>query len=425
MLSRELLREHPDDVKRRFEGRAVDVASIDRWGELDSERRALLLESEARKQRRNEASKRIGEAKRAGGDAAAEIASVAALKGEIEELDAKLGAIDAALRDVELRLPNLPDDDVPRGRDESANRVERVVGAPRELDFEPLAHWDLGTRLGILDFERAAKLAGSRFAVYRGAGARLERALATFMLDLHTGEHGYTEILPPAMANEATLLASAQLPKSAADMFRLDGSPYWLIPTSEVSLVNLHRDEILEEASLPLRYVAWTPCFRSEAGSHGRDVRGIVRLHQFQKVELVQFTTAEASAQALEEITRHAAAVLERLELPHRVLTLSSGDMGFHAAKTHDLEVWLPSERGYKEISSCSNCRDFQARRGAIRYRPADGGKPRLAHTLNGSGLAVGRTVVAVLENYQRADGSVAIPGALRPYMGGLEVLGP
>jgi len=425
MLSRELLRERGPEVKARLEGRGVDAGVVDRWAELDRERRSILGESEALKQRRNEASKRIGERKRAGADAAEEIASVATLKGDIERLDARLAEIDAALHDLEIHLPNLPDDDVPVGADERANRVERVAGAPRDLGFEPRTHWDLGTALGILDFERAAKLAGARFAVYRGVGARLERALATFMLDLHTGEHGYTEVIPPYLTNDESLLTSGQLPKFAEDLFHLEGSPYWLVPTAEVPLVSLHRDEILEESVLPLRYTALTPCFRSEAGSYGRDVRGLIRLHQFHKVELVQFTTADTSGAALEEITQHAAAVLDRLELPYRVVTLSRGDTSFMAAKTHDLEVWLPSQGAYREISSCSNCRDFQARRGDIRYRPAGGGKPKLVHTLNGSGLAVGRTLIAVLENGQQADGSVVIPPVLRSYLGGLERLVP
>jgi seryl-tRNA synthetase len=421
MLSRDLLREHPEQVKERLADRGVDLELVDRWTALDSERRSLLVEAEALKQQRNEASKRIGEKKRTGGDATPEIAAVGTLKERIERLDARLTEIDGALHELELRLPNLPDGDVPRGADETANRVERVVGTPRAFDFEPKTHWDLGTALGILDFERAAKLAGARFAVYRGAAARLERALASFMLDLHTGEHGYTELIPPYLTNDASLLASGQLPKFASDLFRLADSPYWLVPTSEVPLVSMHRDEILDEAALPLRYTAFTPCFRSEAGSYGRDVRGLIRLHQFHKVELVQITTQESSAAALAEITRHAATVLERLDLPYRVVTLSRGDTGFHSAKTHDLEVWLPSQGGYREISSCSNCRDFQARRGDIRYRPAGGGKPRLAHTLNGSGLAVGRTLVAVMENHQQRDGSVLVPAVLRPYMGGRE----
>jgi seryl-tRNA synthetase len=424
MLSRDLLREQAQQVKDRLRDRGVDIELVDRWSELDRERRSILVDAEARKQQRNEASKRIGEKKRAGAEAGEEIAAVAALKESIERLDGRLAELDAALREVELRLPNLPDDDVPAGADENANRVERVVGEPRAFDFEPRTHWDLGTALGILDFERAAKLAGARFAVYRGAGARLERALATFMLDLHTGEHGYTELIPPYLTNDASLVASGQLPKFAADLFHLEGSPYWLVPTAEVPLVNLHRDEILEEAALPLRYTALTPCFRSEAGSYGRDVRGLIRLHQFHKVELVQITTPETSETALEEITRQAATVLERLELPYRVVTLSRGDTGFHSAKTHDLEVWLPSQRAYREISSCSNCRDFQARRGDLRYRPAGGGKPRLTHTLNGSGLAVGRTLIAVLETYQQADGTVVVPPPLRSYLGGIERIG-
>ncbi len=425
MLSRDLLRERPDQVKARLAGRGVDIELVDRWTELDAERRAILVEAEALKQQRNEASKRIGEKKRTGGDAAEEIAAVGAVKDRIERHDARLGEIDASLYELELKLPNLPDDDVPAGIDESANRVERVVGEPRSFEFEPRTHWDLGTALGILDFERAAKLAGARFAVYRGAAARLERALAAFMLDLHTVEHGYTELIPPYLTNEASLIASGQLPKFEADLFRLADSPYWLVPTAEVPLVSMHRGEILDEVALPLRYTAFTPCFRSEAGSYGRDVRGLIRLHQFQKVELVQITTQETSEAALEEITRHAATVLERLELPYRVVTLSRGDTGFHSAKTHDLEVWLPSQSAYREISSCSNCRDFQARRGDVRYRPAGGGKPKLAHTLNGSGLAVGRTLVAVLETYQQADGSVLVPEALRRYMGGLERIEP
>ena len=425
MLSRDLLRERPDQVKARLAGRGVDLDLVDRWTELDAERRAILVEAEALKQQRNEASKRIGEKKRTGGDAAVEIAAVGAVKDRIERHDARLGEIDASLYELELKLPNLPDDDVPAGTDESANRVERVVGEPRTFEFEPRTHWDLGTALGIFDFERAAKLAGARFAVYRGAAARLERALAAFMLDLHTVEHGYTELIPPYLTNEASLIASGQLPKFEADLFRLADSPYWLVPTAEVPLVSMHRGEILDEVALPLRYTAFTPCFRSEAGSYGRDVRGLIRLHQFHKVELVQITTQETSEAALEEITRHAATVLERLELPYRVVTLSRGDTGFHSAKTHDLEVWLPSQSAYREISSCSNCRDFQARRGDVRYRPAGGGKPKLAHTLNGSGLAVGRTLVAVLESYQQADGSVLVPEALRAYMGGLERIEP
>ncbi|HXO19690.1 MAG TPA: serine--tRNA ligase, partial [Thermoanaerobaculia bacterium] len=289
--------------------------------------------------------------------------------------------------------------------------------------FAPKAHWDLGTALGILDFERGAKVTGARFTAYFGAGAQLERALISFMLDLHTREHGYREVLPPFLVNRDSLIGTGQLPKFEPDLFKLEGHPYYLVPTAEVPLTNLHRDEILDESALPIRYTAYTPCFRSEAGSYGKDVRGLIRQHQFNKVELVQLTTPETSYQALEELTGHAEKVLQLLELPHRVLCLSTGDMGFAAAKTYDIEVWLAGQGTYREISSCSNCEDFQARRANLRYRP-EGGKPRLLHTLNGSGLAVGRTLVAILENYQREDSSVDVPAALRPYMGGLARIG-
>ncbi len=377
------------------------------------------------KRRRNEASREIGELKRAGGEAEARIAEVGELKGKIAELEKQLEVIDAKLTEIESNFPNLPHESVPRGEDASANRVEREVGIPPAFDFEPGAHWDLGPALGILDFERGAKVAGARFTAYFGAGARLERALINFMLDFHTGEHGYVEVLPPFIVNRDALFGTGQLPKFEEDLFRLEGHDYYLIPTAEVPVTNLHREEILEEAALPLRYAAYTPCFRSEAGSYGKDVRGLIRQHQFNKVELVHVTTPETSYEALEELTANAERVLRRLELPYRVVTLATGDMGFSAAKTYDLEVWLPAQGAYREISSCSNCEAFQARRANIRYRPSGGGKPRFAHTLNGSGLAVGRTLVAILENHQRADGSVAIPEALRPWMGGLEAIVP
>ncbi|MDX1382658.1 MAG: serine--tRNA ligase [Thermoanaerobaculia bacterium] len=421
MLSRDLLREAPDEVRSRLEDRGADPELIDEWLRVDVERRQALVEVEDLKRTRNEASKAIGAIKREGGDASAEIAQVGELKARIEELEERVSRADDDLRYVELRIPNLPDDEVPRGVDESANRVERVVGEPPSFDFEPKAHWDLGVDLGILDFERATKLAGARFALYRGLGARLERALASFMLDLHTGEHGYTEWIPPYITNDESLTTTTQLPKFATDQFRFENSPYWLIPTAEVPLTNIHRGEILDEEDLPLRYTAFTPCFRSEAGSYGRDVRGLIRNHQFHKVELVHITHPDASRESLERMTEHACRVLDRLEIAYRVVTLSRGDMGFGAARTYDIEVWLPAQGEYREISSCSNCRDFQARRGGIRFRPADGSRPRLVHTLNGSGLAVGRTFVAVLENYQDGDGSVRVPEALRPYLGGLE----
>ena len=418
MLARELLRNAPERVERALRDRGADLALLARWGELDERRRATIAEVEELKRQRNEASQRIGELKRSGQSAEEAIAAVPRLKGDIERGEAALAEAEADLAEVELVLPNLPHPSVPVGADESANRVERVVGTPPTFDFPPQAHWDLGPQLGILDFERGAKLAGARFTVLMGWGARLERALISFMLDLHTSEHGYTEVLPPFLVRGEILVGTGQLPKFAEDLFKLEGHDLWLIPTSEPPLANLHRGEILEEGDLPLRYTAYTPCFRAEAGSHGRDVRGLIRQHQFDKVELVQLTAPEASYAALEELTAHAERVLQRLELPYRVVSLSTGDLGFGSTKTYDLEVWLPGQDAYREISSCSNCEDFQARRAGLRYRTASG-KPALVHTLNGSGLAVGRTLVALLENYQRADGSVAIPAALRPYVGG------
>jgi seryl-tRNA synthetase len=425
MLSRDLLRNEPETVRTGLARRGADPAPVDEWVRLDGERRAGLVEVEDLKRRRNEASRTIGEIKRRGGDAAGEIAAVAAQKEAIEALEARLAAVEPRLAEIELALPNLPHPSVPVGPDAGANRVERVVGEPTRFAFEPKAHWDLGPELGILDFERGAKLAGARFTTYWGTGARLERALAAFMLDLHTGEHGYTEVLPPYIVNEKSLTGTGQLPKFAEDLFHLEGLPYYLAPTAEVQLTNLFRDEVLEEADLPRRLTAWTPCFRSEAGSYGKDVRGLVRQHQFHKVELVHLTTPETSFEALEELAGNAERVLQRLGIPYRVVCLATGDMGFSAAKTYDLEVWLPGQAAYREISSCSNCTDFQARRANLRYRPQAGGKPRLLHTLNGSGLAVGRTLIAVLENFQQEDGSVVVPEVLRPYMGGMEKIGP
>ncbi len=418
MLSRDLLRDSPDHVRELLEQRGEDPAGVARWADLDGRRRAALTELEGLKRQRNEASKAIGELKREGRDAAAQIAEVAVLKSRIPELEEQASAVESELRALELTFPNLPHESVPRGPDASANRVERLVGEPRAFDFEPQAHWDLGPALGILDFERAAKVAGARFTTYFGAGARLERSLINFMLDLHTGEHGYRETLPPFIVNSDALVGTGQLPKFGADLFKLEGHRYYLVPTAEVPLTNLYRDEILDEAELPLRLTAFTPCFRAEAGSHGKDVRGLIRQHQFNKVELVHLATPERSYESLEQLTSHAGRVLELLGLPYRVVTLSTGDMGVSAAKTYDLEVWLPGQSAYREISSCSNCESFQARRANLRYRPSGGGKPRFLHTLNGSGLAIGRTVVAVLENYQESDGSVTIPEPLRPYMG-------
>jgi seryl-tRNA synthetase len=419
MLSRDLLRDETEKIRQALADRKTAPALLDGWLRLDTERRAGLVEVEDLKRQRNEASRAIGKVKQQGGDAAEAMAAVGRLKARIEELEARLAVIEPEITAIELSFPNLSHDSVPRG-DESANRCERTVGTPRPFAFEPKAHWDLGPALGILDFERGAKVTGARFTVSFGAGARLERALISFMLDLHTGQHGYREVLPPFVVNRDSLTGTGQLPKFEQDLFKLEGFPYYLVPTAEVPLTNLHRDEILDEADLPVRYTAYTPCFRSEAGSYGKDVRGLIRQHQFNKVELVQLTAPEKSFEALEELTGHAEKVLRLLGLPYRVMTLATGDTGFSAAKTYDLEVWLPGQNAYREISSCSNCTDFQARRANLRYRSGSG-KPRLLHTLNGSGLAVGRTLIAILENYQQEDGSVIVPEILRPYTGGLE----
>jgi seryl-tRNA synthetase len=421
MLSRDLLRDDPDKVRQGLVNRNMDPAPLDAWQRLDAERRASLVEVEELKRQRNEASRAIGQVKQRGGDASEEMAAVGRLKTRIEELEARLLAAEPELAGIEQTLPNLPHESVPVGRDEADNRCERTVGTPRDFPFAPKAHWDLGPELGILDFERGAKITGARFTVEFGAGALLERSLINLMLDLHTRTHGYTEVLPPFIVNADSMFGTGQLPKFKDDLFKLEGHPYYLIPTAEVPVTNVHRDEILDESRLPVRYTAYTPCFRSEAGSYGKDVRGLIRQHQFNKVELVQLAAPETSYGALEELTGHAERILQVLELPYRVMCLSTGDMGFGSAKTYDIEVWLPGQQAYREISSCSNFEDFQARRANLRYRPAGGGKPRLLHTLNGSGLAVGRTLVAILENYQEEDGSVTIPEALLKYTGGLE----
>jgi seryl-tRNA synthetase len=418
MLARERLRDDSVRVRELLAARGVEAAVFESWMALDGDRRALLARVEELKARRNDESKAIGRLKSQGEDAAPQIEAVGVLKEQIALLEGELATTDEALAEIESSLPNLPHDSAPRGADESANRVEKVVGELPVFDFEPQAHWDLGPQLGILDFERAAKITGARFTAYFDLGARLERALINFMLDLHTGEHGYVEVLPPYIVNRETLVGTGQLPKFEADLFKLEPSGYYLIPTAEVPLTNLHRNETLDHADLPLRYVAFTPCFRAEAGSYGKDVRGLIRQHQFNKVELVQLTASDCSYAAHEELTGHAERVLELLELPYRRVCLATGDMSFSSAKTYDLEVWLPGQNAYREISSCSNCEAFQARRAGIRYRPSDGGKPLLVHTLNGSGLAVGRTLVAVLENYQQADGSVLVPEVLRSCMG-------
>ncbi len=423
MLSLQSIRDNPQAVAEGLARKGVDPSEVEALLAEDRRHRELLREAEALKAERNARSKEIGRLKKAGGDTEAVQAEVRALGERIAALDREAAEREAALRDRLLRIPNLPHPSVPDGPDETGNVVVKVWGEPPRLPFPPRAHDELGAALGILDFERAAKVSGARFVVYRGAGALLERALIAFMLDLHTSRHGYTEVLPPYLVKAEALYGTGNLPKFEADLFRVDGGAFYLIPTAEVPVTNLHRDEILEEEALPLSYCAFTPCFRSEAGSYGKDVKGMIRQHQFHKVELVRFAHPDRSYEELERLTGDAEAVLEALGLHYRRVLLCTGDMSFSSAKTYDLEVWLPSQGRYREISSCSNFEDFQARRANIRFRPQEGGKPRFVHTLNGSGLAVGRTVVAILEQYQREDGSVALPEALRPYCGGRDTL--
>jgi len=424
MLDLGFVRDNLELVKQKMRERGVPDLLGD-FERLDRDRRQYLAEAERRKARRNKMSEEIAARKKQGLDASAQIAEMQELKLEIADLDAKVEDVDSRLRETLKNVPNVPHPSVPVGKGAADNQEIRRWGEPRQFDFEPKAHWDLGPALGILDFERAAKIAGARFAVYWGLGARLERALANFMLDVHTREHGYTEVLPPFIVNSASLYGTGNLPKFAGDLFKLEGADYWLIPTAEVPVTNLFRDEVLEAEKLPVKLCAWTACFRSEAGSYGKDTRGIIRQHQFQKVELVKFALPEKSYDELESLTRDASVILERLNLPYRVVALCTADLGFSSAKTYDLEVWLPSSGEYKEISSCSNFEAFQARRANLRFRRAKSGKTELLHTLNGSGLAIGRTWLAIIENYQQADGSVVVPEALRPYLGGLERIGP
>ncbi len=420
MLDLNFVRDNLELVKQKMRDRGLPGVLGD-FETLDIERRFLLTEVEARKARRNKVSDEIAALKKQKQDASALIAEMKPLREKIEEMDELAKAKDEELRAMLRLLPNIPHESVPVGRDSTANQEVRRWGEPRKFDFEPQAHWDLGPALGILNFERATKIAGARFAVYSGIGAKLERALANFMLDVHTRSHGYTEILPPFIVNSTSLFGTGQLPKFKDDLFKLEGTDYWLIPTAEVPVTNLYRDEVLEAESLPVKHCAWTACFRSEAGSYGKDTRGVIRQHQFQKVELVKFALPESSYEELESLTRDAEEILQLLELPYRVMALCTGDMGFSSAKTYDLEVWLPSAREYKEISSCSNFEAFQARRANLRFRRGKAGKTEFLHTLNGSGLAVGRTWVAIIENYQQTDGSVIVPTALRPYLDGLE----
>ncbi|MBW2020162.1 MAG: serine--tRNA ligase [Deltaproteobacteria bacterium] len=389
--------------------------------DCDSRRRAILLEVEELKHERNRVSGLIAQMKKEGTDPSKPIAEMREVSQKIKALDEALSKQEETLQAILMEIPNVPHSSVPIGKDSEDNVVVRKVGKPPSFSFEPLPHWTLGERLGILDFERAAKITGARFALYVGAGARLERALINFMLDIHTKEHGYLEVLPPFMTNRTSMTATGQLPKFEEDLFKLEGWDYYLVPTAEVPVTNIHQDEILEEDQLPKLYTAYTPCFRSEAGSYGKDTRGLIRQHQFNKVELVKFTTPETSYEELEKLLNDAEIILKRLELPYQIVVLCTGDLGFSAAKTYDIEVWMPGQQKYREISSCSNFQDFQARRGNIRFRRKDKKGTELVHTLNGSGLAVGRTVVAILENYQQEDGSVMIPEALRPYMDGVE----
>ena len=421
MLDLKFVRANPDIVIEAL-AKIGGKISLDSFLSLEEERRSILAEVEEKKARRNTVSKEIGKMKQAGQDASSIMAEMRQLGDEISAMDNRLKEVEASLIDTLMAIPNIPHPSVPVGKDDNDNQELRKWSEPTKFDFEPLNHWDIGVNLDILDFERAAKISGARFTVYKGLGARLERAVINFFLDLHTSEHGYKEIFPPYMVNSNSMRGTGQLPKFAEDMFHITGTDYYLIPTAEVPVTNLHSGEILEEKDLPIKYTAYTACFRAEAGAAGRDTRGLIRQHQFNKVELVKFADPNNSYEELEKLTHDAEDVLQRLGLPYRVVCLSTGDLGFSSAKTYDLEVWLPGFGGYREISSCSNFEDFQARRANIRFR-REGGKPEFVHTLNGSGVAVGRTVAAILENYQQADGSVKVPAVLIPYMGGVEVI--
>jgi seryl-tRNA synthetase len=427
MIDAAFVRDHVDDVRRALQSRGLDLdADLEQLVGLETRRRRVIPEMEGLKREQNAAADEVARAKRQKEDATPIFAANKARAQQIKQLEIQLDQIEHQRTALLLTLPNLPHATVPAGKSAADNVEVRREGTPREFDFEPQAHWDLGPKLGILDFERATKMSGARFSVLLGGGARLARALINFMLDLHTREHQYLEVEPPFLVNAESLRGTGNLPKFEQDLFKIAGDwNLYLIPTAEVPLTNLHRGEILDGRELPLRYTAYTPCFRSEAGSYGADVRGLIRQHQFDKVELVKFATADQSYEELESLTNNAEEVLRRLGLPFRTMLLCTGDMGFASAKTYDIEVWLPSQKTYREISSCSNTEAFQARRANIRYRPSGTGKAEFLHTLNGSGLAVGRTLIAVLENYQQADGTVIVPEALRPYMGSLEAITP
>jgi len=420
MLEIKFVRQNLETVQKALETRGQST-DLDAFKTCDDERRDILQELEALRHQRNVVSDQIAEMKKAGDNADTVVAKMREVSSKIKVLDKALTEILETFEKILLSLPNIPHASVPLGKDETDNPVIKTVGDPPVFDFEPKAHWDIGAALGILDFERAAKIAGARFPLYFGAGARLERALINFMLDIHTQTHGYTEILPPFVVNRQSMTHTGQLPKFEEDLFKLEDWDYFLVPTAEVPVTNIHQDEVLDEAQLPIYYTAYTPCFRSEAGSYGKDTRGLIRQHQFNKVELVKFTTPQTSYDELESLLDNAETILRKLELPYQVIELCSGDLGFSAAKTYDIEVWMPAQRVYREISSCSNFENFQARRGNIRFKQKGKKGTELVHTLNGSGLAVGRCVAAILENFQQADGSVLIPDALQTYMAGLE----
>lgn len=421
MLDIKIIRQNPDAIKTALKNRGAD-ADLAGFLKLDEQRRNLLYEVEQLKSKRNQESEEIAKKKKAGESAEELIARMKEVSRKIKEMDEQVNDVEIKLQDILLTIPNIPDDSVPVGKDDKDNVEVRRFGEPATFDFEPKAHWDLGEDLDILDFNRAGKITGSRFTVYKGAGAKLERALINFMLDLHTEKHGYKEILPPFIVNRDSMTGTGQLPKFEEDAFKLsNNTDYFLIPTAEVPVTNLHRDEILTKEELPICYVAYSGCFRAEAGSAGRDTRGLIRQHQFNKVELVKFADPETSMEELEKLTSDAEEVLQLLGLPYRVVNLCTGDIGFSSAKTYDIEVWMPSYNRYVEISSCSNFKDFQARRARIQYRPEKKARPAFVHTLNGSGLAIGRTTAAILENYQQADGSVKIPEVLREYMRGID----
>ncbi len=421
MLDMKYLRNNLEEVKQKLSRRGEDLSELNKFEEYDEKRRNLIAETEKLKAKRNEASKQIPILKKEKKDAEPVIQEMRAVGDKISALDNELREVEEKLDDMLLSIPNIPHESVPVGEDEDDNVVEREWGELPEFPFEAQAHWDIGTNLDIVDFERAGKVTGSRFVFYKGLGARLERALINFMMDLHADQHGYTEMLPPQMVNRQSMTGTGQLPKFEEDAFLIEDMDYFLIPTSEVPVTNYHRDEILMD--LPRKYVAYSANFRSEAGSAGRDTRGLIRQHQFNKVELVHFVKPEESYEVLETLTGHAEKVLQLLNLPYRVMRMCTGDLGFTAAKKYDIEVWIPAQNTYREISSCSNFEDFQARRAGIRFRREANGKPEFVHTLNGSGLAIGRTVAAILENYQQEDGSVKVPEALQPYMGGVEVI--